>query len=89
MTNDPQPRSRLDEEGCVRLPEPIRESLDVEPGDRLVWELNEDAVTVRRELDDAGRGILATGLSAEKREEVAREMEAEIRRMRETEWNPE
>ena len=54
-------------------------------GDELVWELGENGIEVRKAARSAGRETSATDASDEKREE----MEAEIRRMRETEWNPE
>ncbi|MFB6177817.1 MAG: AbrB/MazE/SpoVT family DNA-binding domain-containing protein [Halobaculum sp.] len=81
--------TRVTTKGQVTIPKSVREAYGVEEGDELVWETGENGIVVRKATRSAGRGMLGEGLPAEKREEMAQEMEEEIRRMRETEWNPE
>ncbi|QSG05011.1 hypothetical protein [Halapricum desulfuricans] len=48
----------------------------------------EDGIKERKATQSAGRGMLVDDVSAEKREEMAEKMEAEIREKRRTEWQP-
>ena len=65
----------------------IKERL--ERGDELLWQKAEDGIRVRKATRSAGRGMLVDDdVPEEKSEEMAEEMEAEIREMRRTEWQP-
>jgi len=82
--------TRITRKGQVTIPKKLREEFGLEEGDELLWEKTEEGIKVRKTTRSAGRGMLGDDdLPAEKREEMAEEMEAEIRANRETEWTPE
>jgi AbrB family looped-hinge helix DNA binding protein len=82
--------TRITRKGQVTIPKKFREEFGLEEGDELLWEKTEEGIRVRKTTRSAGRGMLVDDdVSADKREEMAEEMEAEIRANRETEWTPE
>lgn len=82
--------TRITRKGQVTIPKTLREEFGLEEGDELLWQKTEDGIMVRKTTRSAGRGMLVDDdVPAEKREEMAEEMEADIRANRETEWTPE
>jgi AbrB family looped-hinge helix DNA binding protein len=81
--------TRITRKGQVTIPKALREEFGLEEGDEIRWEKAEDGIRVRKATRSAGRGMLVDdAVSEEKREEMAEEMEAEIREKRQTEWQP-
>ena len=81
--------TRITRKGQVTIPKDLREEFGLEEGDELLWQKAEDGIRVRKATRSAGRGMLVDDdVSEEKREEMAEEMEAEIREMRRTKWQP-
>lgn len=82
--------TRITRKGQVTIPKRLREEFGLEEGDEIRWEMDEDGITVRKATQSAGRGMLVDDeVSETKREEMAAEMEAEIREKRRSEWTPE
>jgi AbrB family looped-hinge helix DNA binding protein len=81
--------TRITRKGQVTIPKELREEFGLEEGDKIRWEKDEDGIRVRKATRSAGRGMLVDDdVSEEKREEMAEEMEAEIREKRQIEWQP-
>ena len=81
--------TRVTRKGQVTIPKELREEFGLEEGDELRWEKTEDGIQIRKATQAAGRGMLVDDdISPEKREEMAEEMEAEIREKRRAEWQP-
>ena len=81
--------TRITRKGQVTIPKELREEFGLEEGDELLWQKAEDGIRVRKATRSAGRGMLVdSDIPEEKREEMAEEMEAEIREKRRTEWQP-
>ncbi|WP_435362932.1 AbrB/MazE/SpoVT family DNA-binding domain-containing protein [Haloarchaeobius sp. DYHT-AS-18] len=81
--------TRITRKGQVTIPKELRDEFGLEEGDELVWQKTEDGIRVRKATRSAGRGMLVSDdVPEEKREEMAEEMEAEIRQKRRTEWQP-
>jgi len=81
--------TRITRKGQVTIPKELREEFGLEEGDKIRWEKTEDGIRVRKATRSAGRGMLVNeDVPEEKREEMAEEMEAEIREKRKTEWQP-
>jgi len=81
--------TRITRKGQVTIPKSLREEFGLEEGDEVRWETTEDGIKVRKATQSAGRGMLVDDdVSEDKREEMAQEMEAEIRENRQTEWQP-
>jgi len=81
--------TRITRKGQVTIPKELREEFGLEEGDELLWQKAEDGIRVRKATRSAGRGMLVdSDIPEEKREEMAEEMEAEIREKRLTEWQP-
>jgi AbrB family looped-hinge helix DNA binding protein len=81
--------TRITRKGQVTIPKKLREEFGLEEGDEIRWEKAEDGIRVRKTTRSTGRGMLVDeDVSTEKREEMAEEMEAEIREKRQTEWQP-
>jgi AbrB family looped-hinge helix DNA binding protein len=81
--------TRITRKGQVTIPKDLREEFGLEDGDELLWQKAEDGIRVRKATRSAGRGMLVDDdVPEEKREEMAEEMEAEIREMRRTKWQP-
>ena len=81
--------TRITRKGQVTIPKALREEFGLEEGDELRWEKTDDGIRVRKATGSAGRGMLVDeDVSEEKREEMAAEMEAEIREKRQSEWQP-
>lgn len=60
-----QPISTVTSKGQTTLPRTVREALSLSPGDRVVYEIEGDAVVIRKlaPLDAAYLGALQTTLS--------------------------
>ncbi len=85
-----EPTTRITRKGQVTIPQTLREEYGLTEGDEVVWEQTDDGIKVRRATRSAGRGMLVSDdVSAETREEMAKEMAAEIREKRQTDWQPE
>ncbi|WP_049902326.1 AbrB/MazE/SpoVT family DNA-binding domain-containing protein [Halorubrum distributum] len=81
--------TRITRKGQVTIPKELREEFGLEEGDELRWEKTDDGIRVRKATGSAGRGMLVDeDVSEAKREEMAAEMEAEIREKRRSEWQP-
>ncbi|WP_311173142.1 AbrB/MazE/SpoVT family DNA-binding domain-containing protein [Halobellus ordinarius] len=81
--------TRITRKGQVTIPKRLREEFGLEEGDEVRWEKTEDGIRVRKATRSAGRGMLVDDdIPEEKREEMAEEMEVEIREKRRTEWQP-
>jgi len=81
--------TRITRKGQTTVPKALREEFGLEEGDELLWQKAEDGIRVRKATASAGRGMLVDDDVPEgKREEMAEEMEAEIREMRRTQWQP-
>ena len=81
--------TRITRKGQVTIPKELREEFGLEEGDELLWQKAEDGIRVRKATRSAGRGMLVdSDIPEEKREEMAEEMEAEIREKRLTKWQP-
>ncbi len=81
--------TRITRKGQVTIPKRLREEYGLEEGDEVRWERTEDGLRVRKATQSAGRGMLVDEeVPAETREEMAREMAAEIREKRRDEWSP-
>lgn len=81
--------TRITRKGQVTIPKELREDFGLEEGDEIRWQGDEDGIKVRKATQSAGRGMLVgEDISDEKREEMAEEMEADIREKRQSEWQP-
>jgi len=81
--------TRITRKGQVTIPKALREEFGLEEGDELRWEKTDDGIRVRKATGSAGRGMLVDeDVSEAKREEMAAEMEAEIREKRRSDWQP-
>jgi len=79
--------SRVTDKGQTTIPKQLREKYGIEPGDTVVWEDTGEGIIIRKVIEDSGRGLWVDDeLSPEGREEIAQELEEEIRERRETEW---
>lgn len=79
--------SRVSDKGQTTIPKPLREKYGIEPGDTVVWEDTDEGIVIRKVIEAAGRGMwVDEDLDDEEREEIARELEHEIRDRRDTEW---
>lgn len=88
-TDDDTETTRITRKGQVTIPKHLREEFGLKEGDEVRWQKTEDGIKVRRVTRSAGRGMLVNDdVPEEKREEMAEEMEAEIREKRRTEWQP-
>lgn len=82
--------TRLTRKGQTTVPKRFREEFGLEEGDELIWERDEDGIRIRRRTKSAGRGMLVDDdVPEQKREEMAEEMESEIRAKRAEDWSPE
>ena len=88
-TDTDEKTTRVTRTGQVTIPKELREEFGLEEGDELRWEKTEDGIQIRKATQSAGRGMLVDDdISEEKREEMAEEMEADIREKRRSEWEP-
>ena len=78
--------TQITRKGQVTIPKPLRDEFGLEEGDKIYWEKTGDGIRVRKATRSGGRGMLVDKtVSDQKREEMAEEMEAEIREKRRTE----
>ncbi|WP_181685024.1 AbrB/MazE/SpoVT family DNA-binding domain-containing protein [Halorhabdus salina] len=88
-TNAEGETTRITRKGQVTIPKELREEFGLEEGDELLWQKTEDGIRIRKATRSTGRGMLVDDdVPEEKREEMAEEMEAEIREKHRTEWQP-
>jgi AbrB family looped-hinge helix DNA binding protein len=81
--------TRITRKGQVTIPKELRAEFGLEEGDEIRWEKAEDGIRVRKATQSAGRGMLVDDdIPEAKREEMADEVEAEIRENRDSEWQP-
>jgi len=81
--------TRITRKGQVTIPKELREEFGLEEGDEIRWQGDDEGIKVRKATQSAGRGMLVDeDISDEKREEMAEEMEADIRKKRQSEWQP-
>lgn len=79
--------SRVTDKGQTTIPKELRVKYGIEPGDTVVWEDTDEGIIIRKVIEDSGRGIwIDDDLSPEAREEIAQDLEDEIRNRRDTEW---
>ena len=82
--------TRVTRKGQVTIPKALREEYDLEEGDAVRWLATDEGIVVRKATQSAGRRMLVDDdVSADTRESMAEEMEAEIREQRRSEWTPE
>lgn len=80
--------TRITEKGQATIPKSLREKYDLEPGDEVVWMDTDDGILVKKRSRMEARGLLlADDASEAEREDVARELEATLRDLRDGEWN--
>jgi len=88
-TDTDEKTTRVTRKGQVTIPKELRDEFGLEEGDELQWIRTEDGIQVRKATQSAGRGMLVDDdISEAKREEMAEELEADIREQRRTEWQP-
>ena len=72
--------TRVTEKGQATIPKELREKYDLEPGDEVLWLDTDEGIVVKKRTRTSGRGMLVPeDISAEKREEVAEELQERIR----------
>lgn len=72
--------TRVTEKGQATIPKELREKYDLEPGDEVLWLDTDEGIVVKKRTRTSGRGMLVPDdLSAEKREEVAEELQERVR----------
>ena len=82
-TDSDEKTTRVTRKGQVTIPKELRDEFGLEAGDEVRWQKTEDGIRVRKATQSAGRGMLVDDdISEAKREEMAEEMEAEIREKR-------
>ena len=79
--------SRVTDEGQTTIPKELREKYGIEPGDTVVWGETDSGIVLRTVIRDEGRGMwVDEELPSDEREAIARELEDDLRRRRDTEW---
>lgn len=79
--------SRVTDKGQTTIPMELRERYGIEPGDTVVWEDTDEGIVLRKVIEDSGRGMwVDQDLTPDEREEIAHELEEEIRDRRNSEW---
>jgi AbrB family looped-hinge helix DNA binding protein len=72
--------TRITEKGQATIPKELREKYDLEPGDEVVWVDTDEGIVVKKRTRTGGRGLLVPDeTSAEKREEIADELNQRLR----------
>ncbi|MFU8870192.1 AbrB/MazE/SpoVT family DNA-binding domain-containing protein [Natronococcus sp.] len=72
--------TRITEKGQTTIPKELREKYDLEPGDEVVWVDTDEGIVVKKRTRTGGRGLLVPDeTSAEKREEIADELNQRLR----------
>jgi AbrB family looped-hinge helix DNA binding protein len=83
-------RTRVSEKGQTTIPKEIRESLGIEPGDVVEWSRADGEVKLEPESTPTSKGAFLPDdeeVPEDKREEIARELNDQLREKRETDWN--
>ena len=81
--------TRITRKGQVTIPKVLREEYNLEEGDEIRWEVDEDGIRVRKASQSSGYGSLVEDdVPEEKREEIVEELGEMIREKRETDWHP-
>lgn len=79
--------TRVTDKGQTTIPKRLREKHGIEPGDEVVWIDEDDTIVLKKRTLSEGRGMLVPeDTTAEEREAVAKQLEAEIEERRETVW---
>ena len=81
--------TRITSKGQATIPQELREKYGLEPGDEVIWEEGEDGIIVKKRTKTGARGLLAGDLTEDEREQLADDLESEIREQRDTEWTVE
>lgn len=81
--------TRVTEKGQATIPQEVRESLGIEPGDEVVWEKRNGKAVVKKRDKSRGRGMLAEGADEQESREIAEALTDEIREKQRDDWNPE
>lgn len=88
MSTDSNPESettQITRKGQVTIPKEFREEFGLEPGDEVVWQTGDDGIVVRKANRASARGMLVPDdTPAEKREEIAEELERRVHDHRES-----
>lgn len=72
--------TRVTEKGQATIPKELREKYDLEPGDEVLWLDTDDGIVVKKRTRTNGRGMLVPDdLPADKREDIAEELEERVR----------
>lgn len=72
--------TRITDKGQATIPKELREKYNLEPGDEVVWVDTDEGIVVKKRTRTSGRGMLVPDeTSAEKREEIAEELEQRVR----------
>ncbi|WP_058365100.1 AbrB/MazE/SpoVT family DNA-binding domain-containing protein [Haloparvum sedimenti] len=72
--------TRITEKGQATIPKHLRDKYGLEPGDEVVWVDTDQGIVVKKRTRTSGRGMLVPDdTSAEKREEIAKELEQRVR----------
>ena len=73
--------------GTDHDPERVAREVRIEPGNTVVWGETDSGIVLRKVIRDEGRGMwVDEELSSDEREAIARELEDDLRRRRDTEW---
>ena len=78
--------TRITSKGQATIPQELREKYGLEPGDEVIWEEGEDGIIVKKRTKTGARGLLAGDLTEDEREQLADDLEAEIREQRDMDW---
>lgn len=72
--------TRVTEKGQATIPKELREKYDLEPGDEVLWMDTDEGIVVKKRTRTSGRGMLVPDdLPAERREDVAEELQERVR----------
>jgi len=71
--------TRVTENGHTTIPEELRETYEVTPGDEVVRVDTDDGILLKKRTRTSGPGLLADDTHEEKREEIAEELGERLR----------
>jgi len=79
--------TRVTDKGQTTIPKEFREKYGIDPGDEVIWIDTEDGLRLIRVDTDSGRGMLAEGLDADERRELAESVTGDIREKQRDDWD--
>jgi len=79
--------TRVTDKGQTTIPKEFREKYGIDPGDEVIWIDTEDGLRLIRADTDSGRGMLAEGLDADERRELAESVTGDIREKQRDDWD--